>query len=586
MNISSQNRQAFAIVAAFWALCGSPSALAQQLAPAPEAATGKAVHALGQSSKYMVAAANPLAAEAGREILREGGSAVDAAIAVQMVLNLVEPQSSGLGGGAFLLFWDEKSRSMTSLDGREKAPAAATPYRFLSPDGKPMAFMDAVVGGRSVGVPGTLRLLEVAHKKWGKLPWSRLFDRAITLAEKGFAVSPRLAGLLAQEKFLATNPTAKAYFYDADGKPLPAGTTLKNPNFANTLRSVASEGASAFYSGPVAEDIIGTIHDHPTNPGDMTLADLANYQVIERAPVCGPYHAFLVCSMGPPSSGGVALAQIFGILNHFDLAKMGEGAEAAHYVAEAGRLAFADRALYLGDPDFADIPVAGLIDHNYVDSRASLVSPDRSMGQAQAGHPQLKHSWRFGPSDGVERGTSHIDIIDESGNALAMTTTIEDAFGARLMTKGGFLLNNELTDFNFVPYTDGKPAINRLEANKRPRSSMSPTIVLDAHNHIYALAGSAGGSQIIAFVAKTLFALIDWHKDPQTAVDMANFGSRNGPTELELGSEAAPWAAALEAKGHKVRIMDLTSGTQAIVATPQGYVGGADFRREGVAIGD
>jgi gamma-glutamyltranspeptidase/glutathione hydrolase len=534
----------------------------------------------------MVAAANPLAAEAGREILRAGGSAVDAAVAVQLVLNLVEPQSSGIGGGAFLVHWDGQNRTIATLDGREVAPAAARPDRFLGPDGKPLKFMEAVIGGRSVGVPGTVRLLEAAHQKWGRLPWERLFEPAIRLAEEGFPVSPRLSGLLSQETALKSDPTARATFYQEDGSPRPVGHVLRNPAFARTLRAVAAGGADAFYKGPIAEDIVATVTGHPTNPGDMTTADLSAYEVVPRAAVCGKYRVYTICGMGPPSSGAVAVQQILSVLETRDMARVGPGPEAAHWFAEAGRLAFADRALYLGDPGFVSVPVKGLTDPGYLKGRAALVNPDRSMGRAQPGDPPFQKSERLAPADGIENGTSHISVVDAEGNAVAMTTTIEDGFGARLMTKGGFLLNNELTDFNFSPTDDGKPAANRVEARKRPRSSMAPTIVFDAFGRLHAVTGSPGGSQIIGYVAKTLVAILDWKLDPQTAVDLPNFGSRNGPTELEAGTEAAGWKAAIEAKGHEVRVMDMTSGIQAIVLTPEGFVGGADSRREGVAIGD
>jgi gamma-glutamyltranspeptidase/glutathione hydrolase len=559
---------------------------AQQLAPAPEASTGRTARALGEATKYMVAAANPLAAEAGREILRAGGSAADAAIAAQLVLNLVEPQSSGIGGGAFMVHWDAGERALSTLDGRETAPAAATPERFLGPDGKPQNFMDAVVGGRSVGVPGTVRLLEAAHKKWGKLPWERVFEPAIRLAEDGFAVSPRLNGLLGQEAALRQDARAKAHFYQEDGSPKPVGTLLKSPAFAKTLRTLAERGADAFYNGAIAEDIVQTVTGHTANPGDMTLSDLRAYAVVERAPVCGRYRVYTVCGMGPPSSGAVAVQQILSVLETRDMSRLKPGPEAAHWFAEAGRLAFADRALYLGDPAFVNVPVKGLIDPGYLKSRAALVSPDKSMGRAQPGDPPFQKSQRLAPADGVENGTSHISVVDAEGNAVAMTTTIEDGFGARLMTKGGFLLNNELTDFNFAPTDDGKPAANRVEAGKRPRSSMAPTIVFDAFGRLYAVTGSPGGSHIIGYVAKTLVAILDWKMDPQQAVDLPNFGSRNGPTELEAGSEAEGWKAALEAKGHTVRAIPMTSGIQAIVLTPAGFLGGADSRREGVAIGD
>src|SRR3954470_9426393 len=562
------------------------AAHAQDLAPAPEPSTGRTVHALGTATKYMVAAANPLAAEAGREILRDGGSAVDAAIGVQLVLNLVEPQSSGIGGGAFMVHWDRAAGVLATLDGRETAPAGARPDRFLGPDGKPMGFMAAVVGGRSVGVPGTVRLLEAAHQRWGRLPWERVFQPAIRLAEDGFAVSPRLNGLLGLEKALRDNPTARAYFYQDDGTPKPVGANLKNPAFAQTLRTIAERGADAFYNGAIAEDIVATVAGHPSNPGDVTLADLRAYAVVERPPVCGKYRAYAICGMGPPSSGAVAVQQILSVLGTRDLRRMGPGPEAVHWFSEAGRLAFADRAVYLGDPGFVSVPVRGLTDPDYLKSRAALVSSDRSMGRAKPGDPPCQKSQLLAPAEGVEHGTSHISVIDSEGNAVAMTTTIEDVFGARLMTRSGFLLNNELTDFNFAPSEDGKPVANRVEPGKRPRSSMSPTIVFDAFGRLYAVTGSPGGSQIIEYVGKTLVAILDWKLDPQTAVDLPNMGSRNGPTELEDGTEAEGWKPALEAKGHEVKLMEMTSGIQAIVVTPEGFTGGADSRREGVAIGD
>lgn len=557
------------------------------VSPAPEGATGRSQRAVGYASKHMVAAANPLAAEAGRQILREGGSAVDAAIAVQLVLNLVEPQSSGIGGGAFLLHWDQAARKVTALDGRETAPAAARPERFIGADGKPLGFMAAVVGGRSVGVPGTVRLLEDAHKRWGKLGWSQVLAPAIRLAEDGFTVSPRLNGLLARETALKNDPAARAYFYDEAGAARAVGAVLKNPAFAATLKAVASGGAAAFYEGPIAADIVATVTGHAGNPGDMTLADLAAYRTVEREPLCGSYRVYRICGMGPPSSGALAVQQILSLVERFDLARMGPGANAAHWIAEAGRLAFADRNMFVGDPAFVDVPVSGMLDPAYINSRANLMSADRSMGTARAGEPPRRRAELRAPADDqIERGTSHISIIDANGNAVSMTTTIEDGFGARIMTKGGFLLNNELTDFNFVPSVNGAPVANRVEPGKRPRSSMAPTLVFDAFGRLYAVVGSPGGSQIIGYVVKTLVGLLDWRLDPQQAVDLANFGSRNGPTEVERGTEAERWTATLQARGHEVRAIDMTSGIQAIIVSPIGYLGGADTRREGVAIGD
>ncbi len=566
------------------AFANSPS-FAQTTA-APEGATGRTAKQLGIAAKHMAAAANPLAAEAGREILRAGGSAVDAAIAIQLVLNLVEPQSSGIGGGAFMLHWDQNRRALTTLDGRETAPAAAKPDLFMGADGKPLGFMAAVVGGRSVGVPGTVKLLEDAHKRWGRLPWARLFEPAIKLADDGFTVSPRLSGLLGGEKALINDALAKEYFYEPDGKPRAVGFVLKNPRFAQTLRAIAQGGAKAFYEGGIAREIVEAVTTHASNPGQMTLDDLKNYSVEERPAVCGKYRAYTICGMGPPSSGAVAVQQILGVLATKDIARMKPGADALHWFAEAGRLAFADRALYLGDPAFVNVPVRGLVDPGYIADRAKLVSPDKSMGRAKAGEPPFRRAGVLAPSEGYENGTSHISVVDADGNAVSMTTTIEDGFGARLMTKGGFLLNNELTDFNFAPTDNGVPVANAVAAGKRPRSSMAPTIVFDAFGRLHAVVGSPGGSLIINYVAKTLVAILDWKMDPQAAVDLPNMGSRNGPTEIEKGTEAEGWQAALVAKGHEVRLIDMTSGIQAIVVTPEGYQGGADSRREGVAIGD
>ena len=557
----------------------------QTLAPAPEAPTGRIAKSAATAAKEMVAAANPLAARAGLDILAAGGSAVDAAITVQLVLNLVEPQSSGIGGGAFLLHWDEAGQSLTTLDGREKAPAAARPDRFLGEDGKPMTFYDAVVGGRSVGVPGTVRLLEDAHRRWGKLPWKDVFAPAIRLAEEGFAISPRLGGLLGQETHLKSNPVALAYFYEPDGSPKAVGTVLKNPALAATFRVLAERGSDAFYTGPVAADIVDSVTGHPTNPGDMTLRDLETYAVEERAPVCGSYRGHRVCGMGPPSSGGIAVQQILSILETKPMQALGLGPEAAHWISEAGRLAFADRALYVADPAFVNVPVRGLIDPDYLKGRASLAQPDRSMGKVKAGEPPFRKTFLYAPSEGVEFGTSHISIVDRAGNAVSMTTTIEDGFGARIMTKSGFLLNNELTDFSFVPVDDGKPVANRVEPGKRPRSSMAPTMVFGPSGELHAVLGSPGGSLIISYVAKTLVGILDWKLDPQVAVDLPNFGSRNGPTELEAGTEAEGWKKDLEMRGHEVRVIEQTSGIQAILVGSDGLVGGADSRREGVAIG-
>jgi len=573
-------------VLAFLAL-SCPLAAAQD-AP-PEVSTGWTSKSPVTAKHWMVVAANPLAVEAGSRILKQGGSAVDAAIAVQLVLGLVEPQSSGLGGGAFMLVHDGKAGRLVAYDGRETAPAAATPDRFMQ-DGKPMTFFAAVVGGKAVGVPGVVRLLEAAHRRHGRLKWAALFAPAIALAERGFAVSPRLHALIAAERHL-TQPRAHAYFYTVEGKPLPVGTMLVNPAYAATLRRIAEGGADAFYGGDIARDIVATANGHPTNPGDLTLADLAGYEVKVRDAVCGTYRSYRVCGMPLPSSGGLTVLQMLKILEPFDLKAMGPASFwSVHYVSEAGRLAFADRDVYMADPAFFT-PPEGLLDDAYLRSRSALIRPDASMGVAGPGTPpeKLPASQRvaLGRDNALDvPSTSHLSIVDKYGNAVAMTTTIESGFGSRLMTQGGFLLNNQLTDFSFVPTEQGKPVANRVEAGKRPRSSMAPTIVYDRFGRVAIVAGSPGGSAIINYVAKTLLAIIDWDLDPQAAVALPNFGSRNGPTELERNTPLVALEPRLKALGAPVWITDHTSGLHVIQRTKDGWVGGADPRREGIARGE
>jgi gamma-glutamyltranspeptidase / glutathione hydrolase len=570
--------------------------VASQLAPAqnqaPEFPSGWTPKKPIFARHDMVAAANPLAVAVGHEMLQQGGTAVDAAVAVQLVLNLVEPQSSGIGGGAFMLFHDGRNGLLTAYDGRETAPAAARPDRFLDKDGKPLKFYDAVVGGRSVGVPGTLRLLELAHRQHGRLPWAKLFGPAIALAQNGFPVSQRLHTLIAADRYL-TQARSRAYFFNADGTPLAVGETLRNPAFAATLKRIAAEGADALYKGEIARDIVATVRSHPTNPGDLTEADLAGYKVKVREPVCGRYRLYNVCGMPLPSSGGMTVLQILGILEPFDMRALGAGSlMSTHLFAEAGRLAYADRNQYLADPDFVT-PPPGLTDSAYLRQRSALIKLDASMGRGKAGTPALATpgrkvaSRRFGTDNALEfPSTSHISIVDRYGNALAMTTTIEAAFGSRLMTRSGFLLNNELTDFSFAPVENGKPVANRVEAGKRPRSSMAPTIVYDRKGKVYMVVGSSGGSAIINYVAKTLLGVLDWGLDPQAAIDLPNVGSRNGPTELEKDTSAVALEAKLKALGHETRVMEHTSGSQAIVRTKTGWIGGADPRREGTVAGD
>jgi len=581
-------RAARRIVAALAASI-SMAAHAQALPVAPEHPSGWIDKKPVTSHRFMVAAANPLATEAGYEVIRAGGNAIDAAIAMQLVLGLVEPQSSGLGGGAFLLYHDARTKRVTAFDGRETAPAAAKPDRFLDAAGKPLAFYDAVVGGRSVGVPGTVKLLEAVHRRHGRLPWPRLFQRAIVLAEEGFAVSPRLNTLVAAETHWGQD-RAHDYFVGADGKARPVGERLRNPAYARTLRALAAQGAKAFYAGPIAEDIVRTV-TQARNPGDMTLDDLARYDAKVREPVCGGYRGYRVCGMPLPSSGGTTVLQVLAMLEPYDIASMGAASFwSVHFASEAERLAYADRGVYMADPDFFQ-PPRGLLDRDYLRARSQLIAVNRSLGAATPGDPAHREArapaLAWGRDAAAEfPSTSHVAIVDRDGNAVSMTTTIEDGFGSRLMTEGGFLLNNELTDFSFAPTEAGKPVANRVEGGKRPRSSMSPTIVYDRAGRVAIVAGSPGGSAIINYVVKTLLGIIDWKLDPQAAVALPNFGSRNGPTELEKDTAVAALEPRLRALGHATRVMDQTSGLQAIVRTRDGFIGGADPRREGIVLGD
>lgn len=549
----------------------------------PEPESGRHEKRLAHAQRHMVAAAHPLAVDAGLQMLDAGGSAADAMIAVQLVLNLVEPHASGLGGGAFLLHYDAGQKSIRAYDGRETAPAEVTPDLFMR-NGKAMSFRDAVTGGLAVGTPGLARLLELAHRRHGKLPWATLFKPAIDLAEQGFPVSQRMHALLLRDRAMHNEPKAYAYFFNADGTPKAAGTVLRNPEFAQTLRMLASGGADAFYRGEIARDIVTAVRGHPANPGVLTENDLAGYAVREAEALCGPYRAYRVCGMPPSSSGGIAVLQMLGLLARHDLKKLApDSPQAAHLFAEAGRLAFADRNRWVADDRYADVPVAGLLDPAYLATRAQLIG-EQSMGKAEAGQPPgAKVAYADDHVDEIA-GTSHIAIVDGSGNAVSMTTTIETFFGSRVMVRG-FLLNNQLTDFNFNPLENGKPVANAVAPGKRPRSSMSPKLVFDGNGALYLVVGSPGGSLIINYVAKTLVAALDWGMDIQSAISLPNSGSRNGPTELERGTAAETLAAPLRARGHDVRVIDMTSGLHGIMRAGEGWQGGADPRREGIAKG-
>jgi gamma-glutamyltranspeptidase/glutathione hydrolase len=542
---------------------------------------------LVKAKRHMVVAAHQLSAEAGIAILRKGGSAIDAAIAVQMVLNLVEPQSSGIGGGAYILYWDAGAKTLISIDGRETAPKAATPELFLDATGKPLPREAAMASGLSVGVPGLLAALKLAHDKYGKLPWEELFQPAIALAREGFSVSPRLAAMLEDADPESFAPDARRYFFDPQGRPLPTGYKLTNPALAETFEVIARGGIEAFYGGDLARDIATFVQADPRGPGSLSTEDLAAYRAKEREPVCAVYRLNRVCGMGPSSSGGGGVGQVLGILEPFDLGASPLEPRAVHLIAEAERLAFADRARYLADPDFVPVPVAGLLDPDYLAERRALIDPERALAHVVAGSPPNTRQGAFGNDrHRAGGGTSHIAIVDDTGNALSISTSIENAFGARSMVRG-FLLNNQLTDFSFLPADeDGHAIANRVEGRKRPRSSMDPTIVFNADGAPRYVLGSPGGPAIILYNLKTLFALIDWGLDPARAAALVNFGATENAVLLEPGAAWDALAAALQAMGHDVHRVDLTSGEHIIAITPDRLEGGADPRREGVALGD
>ncbi|MDX9860342.1 MAG: gamma-glutamyltransferase [Rhodospirillales bacterium] len=563
------------------------SAVAVTPATARTAAEPKVRTPPARADRHMIAAAHPLAAEAGLKMLRAGGSAVDAAIAAELVLGLVEPQSSGVGGGGFLMHFAAATGEIAAYDGRETAPAAATPGMFLDADGRPQDFEKAVVGGLSVGVPGLLRMFELAHREHGRLPWAQLFEPAIALAKDGFPVSERLHGLIARNRTLKTFASTARYFHRPDGTPRTAGETIVNPAYAATLREVADNGAEAFYSGPIARDIAIAVRGAQPNPGRLIPDDLAGYRAIKREPACLFYRAWMVCGMPPPSSGGITTLQILGLLQGTDLAAVRPtSVEAVHLIAEAGRLAFADRDTYIADPDFIPVPTAGMLDPGYLELRARDISPERSMGPAFPGMPGISGAWNFAP-DAARTGvsTTHLSVIDGDGNAVSLTASIEGPFGSQLMVRG-FLLNNQLTDFSFVPERNGAPVANAVEPGKRPRSSMAPMLVFDGTGRVVEAVGSPGGSRIIGYVAKTLIATLDWNMDIQAAIDLPNFVNRNAKTELEKGTPLEGLGPALTVLGHEVTLQTMDSGLHGIMAGAAGLTGGADPRRDGVALGD
>ncbi|PVZ66312.1 gamma-glutamyltransferase [Pelagibaculum spongiae] len=568
-------------------LIGNSAAIAQE-ARDPEAATGTAQ--TGQQiigNKQMVATANPYASKAGFEILQAGGSAIDAAIAVQMVLTMVEPQSSGIGGGSFMLHWQQDGQQLTTWDGRETAPMAATSELFIKPNGDPMSWWLALAGGRSVGVPGVLRMLEQAHKKHGKLPWERLFQPAIRVAENGFIVSDRLNQLLVKR----FNPAMGRYdaawdYFFPNGQAITPGTVLKNPPLANTFKRIALLGADAFYRGDIAVDIVKTVHDAKDNPGVLTESDLANYQAKERPAVCGYYRSYKVCGMGMPSSGGATVLQTLKLLERFPLDKTQPlDPQAVHLISQASKLAFADRNRYMADSDFVSVPVEGLLDDDYINHRSRLIQTTQDMGKAKAGRPAGASMDKMTGKTPSQPSTSHFSIVDADGNSVSMTTSIEMAFGSTLMVRG-FLLNNQLTDFSFLAEKNGLRVANRVQPGKRPRSSMSPMMVFDKDGQLMMVIGSPGGSRIIGYVLKTIIGVIDWNLDIQQAINLPHFINRNGGTDLEAGTVAEQLKPTLERLGHKVKIRDLNSGLHGIIIKNNRLHGGADMRREGMVLAE
>ncbi|WP_135081150.1 gamma-glutamyltransferase [Terasakiella sp. SH-1] len=562
--------------------CGS----APQTDPSasPESASGRMVKPLVKSQKAMIAVANPLAAQAGYKILRAGGTAIDAAITAQMVLNLTEPQSSGIGGGGFLLVYDPQTKNIITFDGRESAPKKVTPNLFIRPDGKKMGFFEAAVGGRAVGIPGLLHMLDQAHREYGRLDWSLLFDDAIQLADQGFPISPRLHHLLSQDRFLKQDPTAKAYFYDKKGHPHPVGHSLKNPDFLNTLRQIQMGGAASFYLGQIADQIVDKVQNHPTNPGLLSHDDMMEYRAIKRDPVCLNHALYKVCGMAPPSSGGISVLQILGLMAQYDQNNDPKPTiERDHLFLEASKLAFADRNHFIADPDFITVPTEKLLAPNYLIGRQTLILDNQALKTpVEPGGPRLYSA------NGDEHGlsTTHLSVVDQDGMVVSMTTSIENAFGSRQMV-GGFLLNNQLTDFSFLAQKNGLKVANRVEPGKRPRSSMAPTIVLDQKQNSPVLAiGSPGGSRIIGYVAQSLISILD-HKMPlDQALSQGHISNRNGSTELEKDTEATELADKLRALGHEIKFKDMTSGLHAIQILPNGsLIGAADPRREGVVMG-
>lgn len=561
----------------------SPTLLAIQ----PEISSGWNSKPVVQASKFLAVTSHPQATEVAHQILKRGGSAVDAAIAAQMVLTLVEPQSSGIGGGGFLLHYSAKNSQIQAFDGRETAPTTALPSLFLDENDAAMNAEQALQGARAVGTPGLLAMLGMAHKQYGRLPWPQLLQPAIELAENGFVISPRLQTLIQNDKLLCKNASTRQYFCDEHGQAKVAGTVLQNPLLAGSLRLIAKQGPAALYGGTLGDAVVDAVEKAQNGNTTLSRSDLEGYQALQRAPLCQPYRQWRICGMPPPSSGGIAVLQMLQILQRHKIGQLAPNSvDAIHLFSEAGRLAFADRDRYIADPDMVDIPVAGLLDPHYLAQRAALIKPDQSIGNADAGQPQPQLQPLSGKQLTTERpSTSHMSIVDRNGNVVALTSSLADAFGSRLMVRG-FLLNNQLSDFSFQPFADGQHVANRVGSGKRPRSSMSPVIVLDRNNRPVLALGSAGGPNIINHVTQTLVGVLEWQQPLQTAIEQYHYGSRNGPTELEKGFDWSPVMTELQRRGQQMEIRDITSGLHGVQRDGKFWRSGTDPRREGVASGE
>ncbi|MCO4092959.1 MAG: gamma-glutamyltransferase [Sphingorhabdus sp.] len=530
----------------------------------------------------VTSSADPRVTEAGMEMLRQGGSAADAAMAMMLALTVVEPQSSGIGGGGFLLYQDSAKGVLTTINGRETAPAAAKADRFVGPDGKPLGFLAAFQGGHSVGVPGNIQLMAQTHRKWGKLPWATVFKPAIRLSEKGFIVNKTLESRLQGIQRLWSNFDEARAMYWRNGKPVQAGTRLKNPKLAATLKLLAKKGPDAFYSGTVASQIVNAVTTSKLNPGDMTMSDLAQYRAKEQQAVCAPYRVYVVCGMAPPSSGATTVLQILGTLQRFDLTATGKDSPKSWYlIGQAMQLAYADREKYLGDDAFVDVPVAGLLNPEYIQQRSALIDPEKARSDYPAGKPPGATPRTAAISSEVA-GTTHFTAVDANGNIANMTSTIEGPFGSQLVA-GGFFLNNELTDFTFAPEKDGAPVANRVAPGKRPLSSMSPTIVFDREGRAVLALGSAGGKRIIMHVTKTLIGVIDFGLPLDQAIALPNIYFGDGGLEVEQNTMLSAMADGLGTFGQKVRPVDLGSKVNGAQLVGNSWTGASDPRSEGTS---